>query len=125
MKKGSVSIMLILVIVMLTIVTTAAVALAISTMRDTTTHTLGERTLAVAESGAEAAILELLRDPSYNPLSPNNTLAIGSGIATISVTGTSPKIITSTGTIGLYTRVVQVSITNTGGLLTVSNWQEL
>ncbi len=122
MKNGNVSIMLILVIVMLTIVTTAAVALAISTTRDTTTHTLGERTLAVAESGAENAILNLLRDPSYTG---ESNLPIGPGAATIVVTGTSPKVITSTGTVGIYSRAVQAELSNIGGQLTVSSWQEL
>lgn len=114
--------MLILVIVLLSTITTAAVALAISTTRDTTAHTLGERTLAVAESGAENAILRLLRDPSY---SGESNLPIGPGTATIVVTGTSPKVITSTATVGIYSRAVQVTLTNSGGQLVVSSWQEL
>lgn len=121
-KKGSVSIMLILVVVMLSTITTAAVALAISTTRDTTTHTMGERALSIAESGAENAILRLLRDPSYTG---EVDLPIGTGTATIVVTGTTSKTITSTAVVGDYSRAVQVELSNTGGLLSVSSWQEL
>lgn len=121
MKKGNVSIMLVLIIMMLSVLTTAAVALAISTTRDTTTLTLGERALTIAESGAENAILRLLRDPSY-PGEPD--LLIGPGSATIEVTGVSPKTITSTGVAGTYTRVVKVDIDYVGGILTPTNWRE-
>lgn len=114
--------MLILVIILLSTITTAAVALALSTTRDTTTHTLGERTLAVAESGAENAILRLLRDPSYTG---ESNLPIGPGTATIVVTGSSPTIITSIATVGIYSRTIQVAVTNTGGLLTITSWQEI
>jgi hypothetical protein len=120
--RGNVSIMLILVIVVLTTITTAAVALAVSTMRDTTTYTLGERTLAVAESGAENAILRLLRDPTYTG---ESNLPIGPGTATITVTGSSPKIITSTASIDMYTRAIEVTLSNVAGQLVVSGWREL
>ncbi len=113
--------MLVLIIMVLTVLTTAAVALAISTTRDTTTITLGERALTIAESGAENAILRLLRDPSYTG---ESGLLIGPGSATIAVTGTSPKTITSTGAAGAFTRIVKVDVTNVGGALTPTNWRE-
>jgi len=122
MKRGNVSIMLVLIIMMLSVITTAAVAIAISTTLDTTTLTLGERALTVAESGAENAILRLLRDPAY---SGEANLPIGPGTATIGVTGASPKIITSSGTVNDLTRQIQVTITITSGQLTVTNWQEI
>ena len=121
-RSGNISIMLVLIIILLSVLTTAAVALAISTTRDTTTLTLGERALTVAESGAENAILRLLRDPSY---SGELGLPIGPGTATIGVTGTSPKVVLSTGTVGTFVRQVQVTIAVTNGQLTVSSWQEL
>jgi hypothetical protein len=124
-KSGEVTIMLVLIILILATITTAAVALAISTTLDTTTNTLGERALTVAESGAEATILELLRNPSYNPVSPSNTLSIGPGNATITVTGSSPTIITSTGVVGNMVRSVQVETNIINGQLSVVSWQEL
>jgi hypothetical protein len=119
--QGSVAIMLILVIVLLSTITTAAVALAISTTRDTTTQTLGERALAVAESGAENAILRLLRDPSY---AGESNLPIGPGTATIAVTGSSPKVITEYGHRGRVRALVSHAQRHRQ-LLTVSSWREL
>lgn len=122
-KSGEVAIMLILIIVVLSTLTTAAVALAISTTRDTTTMTLGERSLMVAESGAENAILRLIRDPGYTgELVP---LSIGPGNATITVTGTSPYTILSVGTVGDLTRKVKVVVDKVEGKLIVVSWQEI
>lgn len=121
-KSGQVAIMLVLIVTILSTITTAAVALAISTTRDTTTLTLGERALVVAESGAENAILRILRDPTY---SGENSLPIGPGSATITVVGSSPIVITSTGTIGDMIRTVQVNVSTINGKLTVVSWQEI
>lgn len=122
-RKGEVAVMLILIIVVLTTLTTAAVSLAISTMRDTTTLTLGEKSLTVAESGAENAILRLLRDPGY--AGEPSALSIGPGSATITVTGNSPYTIVSTGVVGSMTRTVQVEANIILGKLTVVSWREL
>ena len=122
-KSGEVTIMLVLIILVLTTLTTAAVALAISTTRDTTTLTLGERSLMVAESGAENAILRLLRDPSYS--GEASPLSIGPGSATITVAGSSPITITSTGVVGNMVRKVQVEVSIVAGKVTVTNWQEI
>lgn len=121
-KSGQVAIMLVLIVTILSTITTAAVALAISTTRDTTTLTLGERALVVAESGAENAILRILRDPTY---SGENSLPIGPGSATITVVGSSPIVITSTGAIGDMIRTVQVNVSTINGKLTVVSWQEI
>lgn len=121
-KSGNISIMLVMIIILLSVLTTAAVALAISTTRDTTTFTMGEKVHSIAESGAENAILRLLRDPSYTG---ETNLPIGAGNATITVTGTSPYTILSIGTIGSITRNIEVKATITAGKLTVISWQEL
>jgi len=121
-KTGNVSVMLVVTIILLVTITTAAVALAVSTTRDTTTFTLGERALAVAESGAENAILLLLRNPSY--LGDSN-LPIGPGTATIEVTGTNPIIIISMGVVGNLSRRIQVTVTQSDDQLSVSSWQEI
>jgi len=94
-KTGNVSVMLVVTIILLVTITTAAVALAVSTTRDTTTFTLGERALAVAESGAENAILLLLRNPSY------------------------------LGVVGNLSRRIQVTVTQSDDQLSVSSWQEI
>jgi hypothetical protein len=121
-KKGQVAIMLVLITAMLATITTAAVAVAFSTTRDTTTTTLGERALMVAESGAENALLRLLRDPNYPG---ESNLSIGPGSATIGVTGSGPLTITSTATVGTMVRQIRVVANVVGGVLTIVSWQEI
>lgn len=122
-KSGQVAIMLVLIIMVLSIITTAAVALAISTTKDTTTLSLGERALMVAESGAENTILQLIRDPNYNGEAA--PLSIGPGSATIELSGTSPITIMSTGVVGDMVRKIEVQVNIVGGQLTVLTWREI
>lgn len=121
-KSGEVAIMLVLIVMLLTTLTTAAVAIAISTTRDTTTLSLGENALTIAESGAESAMLSLLRDRSYTG---EASLPIGDGSATIIVTGTGPYLVTSTGVIGNLSRTVRATIIVTSSQLLITNWQEI
>lgn len=121
-KSGHIAIMLVLIIMMLSIITTAAVALAFSTTQDTTTLSRGERALSIAESGAENAILRLLRDPSY---AGEYNLPIGTGDATITVVGNAPYVITSTAVSGDMTREIQVEASIISGELSVVSWQEM
>lgn len=75
----------------------------------------------VAESGAETAIIKLLRDPSYL----GETVAVGDGQAVITVTGINPKIIESRGIVNNFTRTVQVTADVTNGIVTVTLWKEI
>lgn len=77
--------------------------------------------LIVAESGAENALLRLLRDPSYT----GETLTVGGGTATITVTGTTSKTILSQGRVGGSVRTVQVVTQTVDGILSVASWSEV
>lgn len=75
----------------------------------------------LAESGAENAIMNLLRNPNY----VGETLTIGSGTVTTVVTGSNPFIITATGRSNGFSKTLEVQVTPDAGLLTVTSWQEL
>jgi hypothetical protein len=75
----------------------------------------------VAESGAENAIIRLLRDPNYT----GETLTVGTGTAVITVTGTTTKTIISSGTNGSYLRKVQIVVGYVNNVLTISSWEEV
>lgn len=75
----------------------------------------------IAESGAENAILRLLRDPSYS----GEILQVGDGSATISVSGTDPKVIVSSGQSGDHTRSIEVIAGYTNNQLTINSWKEI
>jgi hypothetical protein len=122
-KSGQIAIMLLLVLIILTTITTAVVAIAFSTSRDTTAYTLGEQALSVADSGAENAILNILRNSSYTG---DTNLPVGDGTVSIVVTtnGTN-KTVVSTGTVGTMVRKIELQLTLAGGKLTVVNRQEI
>lgn len=119
--KGQALINLIFFTVIATTITTAAVIMiyinSISGAR------LQEGTIAfqIAQSGAETALLRLLRDPSYT----GETVSVGSGNAVITVTGTSPYVITSTGTKGNFIKKVEIQATYENNLLSVISRKEI
>lgn len=101
--------------------TTATVIMAVNMLSQTKVQR-GVVALSIAESGAENAVLRLLRDPSYTG---ENDLPIGEGEADITVTGTNPKIIHSTGSIQGFQRSIEVQLGDSGGILTVESWKEI
>lgn len=113
--------MLVVIVLLVMIVTTGAVMVGVSSMRSTTLMARGEVAHAVAESGAENAILGLLRDPSYGG---EADLRIGEGSATIVVSGSAPKTIVSTGSALGMVRKVEVVVQFASGSWTVESWQE-
>lgn len=106
-------------------VTSAAVVMILVNSLSGTKQQQGEIAYEVAASGAENGIIRLLRNPSYT----GEVLPVGSGSATITVTGSGtsgdPYIILSKGTTGIFVREVQVTATYQGNLLTVTSRKEL
>jgi hypothetical protein len=86
----------------------------------------GETAYQAALSGAENAKLRVLRNPSYTG---ESNLQIGSGSATIVVSGTGtspdPYIITSTGTKGNFVRKVQVQATYVNNFFSILSEKEM
>jgi hypothetical protein len=122
-KSGQIAIMLILVLLVLTTITTAVVAIAFSTSRDTTTTSLGSSAYAIASSGAENAILQLLRNSNYVG---ESNLSVGDGSVTIIVTTNGTiKTILSTATVNNVVRSVSVDASLINGQLNVLSWQEI
>lgn len=118
-NTGQTVIALMVFMVMASTITAAAVALSIINSQSASAIELGNNALSVANSGGENAMLRLLRNPSYT----GETLTVGDGTATITVTGTNPYVITSKGQVGDFSRTIQVVATGSG-FLTVSSWKE-
>jgi len=76
--------------------------------------------LVIAESGAEDALLKILRNPSYI----GGTLPFDIGTATINIASTNPYTFISTGQVGSHQRSIKVTINNNGGITTVTSWKE-
>ncbi|KKU56970.1 hypothetical protein A3H89_05680 [Candidatus Amesbacteria bacterium RIFCSPLOWO2_02_FULL_48_11] len=121
MKRGQTLVFLLVFVSMSLVITTAAVILAIANSQTTTGQEMAAHTLTIAESGAENALLNLLRNPAYS----GGTLTVGQGQATIEVTGSDPFTINVTGTEGSFSRQVRVIAGYSEGILSVSSWQEM
>ncbi|HWY79798.1 MAG TPA: hypothetical protein VNW29_05580 [Candidatus Sulfotelmatobacter sp.] len=106
-------------------VTSAAVVMILVNSLSGTKQQQGDIAYNIAQSGAENGLLRLLRDPSYT----GETVTVGSGTATISVSGTgstgNPYVILSKGVTGVFLREVQIMATYQNSLLTVTSRGEV
>jgi hypothetical protein len=122
MKKGETLVTLLVFMVVAITVTTSAAMIILSSSLNAAKFQEGQDASYIAESGIEDALLRLLRDPSFS----GETLTVGSGTATVTVSGTTTKIITSVGKINSFTRKIQVTAGSTGGSLVITPpWQEV
>lgn len=119
--SGQTMVILLMFMVIGILVTTASVGLVLNNSRGTDKLYQGTNALDIAESGAETAMIKLLRETSY----AGETLAVGDGQAVITVTGTNPKTILSRGTLNNFTRTIQVIVSTTNTVLTVTSWKEI
>ncbi len=120
-QRGQTLIILLIYMVIAIIVTTASIALVINSSRGTDKVYQGANSLDIAESGAETAMIKLLRDPNYI----GETVTVGNGQAVITITGTNPKIIVSKGTLNNFTRTIQVIVDTSNNILTATSWKEI
>ena len=120
-QRGQTLIILLIYMVVAIIVTTASIALVINSSRGTDKVYQGANSLDIAESGAETAMIKLLRDPNYI----GETVTVGNGQAVITVNGTNPKIIVSKGTLNNFTRTIQVIVDTSNNVLTATSWKEI
>ncbi len=121
MRKGQTLVVLLVFIAMAMAVVSAAVAVVITNTQGSTRFEVGQMALGLGESGAEEALLMLLRDPNY----AGSTLTTVDGTATISVSGSDPKTIISSAVVGEIRRKIQVVAGYTAGVLTVQTWREI
>lgn len=118
-KEGQTLIILLLYMEIAITITTAAITAVVTNALGTDKVYQSTTTVDVAESGAETAVLKLLRNPNYT----GETLTVNGGTATISVTGVNPKTITSKGVSGNFTRSVVVTVETNNNVLAVLSWK--
>lgn len=121
--SGQALITLLLFVVIGFTVTATALYLAISSIESLNKTQNGALASSIAETGAENAVLRLLRDPTgYR----TDAMDINSGHVEIEVSGSNPSyIITSTGSVGSFVRKIQVELSYTSNRLTVQSWKEI
>jgi type II secretory pathway component PulK len=122
MKSGVALVLLLVFMAIAITITTAATMLTISSSQSSSRQDISYQALSVAESGMENALMRLIRDPSYS----GETLTVDTGVATITVNNVgSVFTVNSTGTFGQYSRSVQVTMLDNGGIMSLSTWREI
>lgn len=120
-KQGQALISLLAFIAIASVITTSAVTVAIITARSGDNFSQGNKALLVAQSGAENAILRLLRDENYT----GETMNIESDSVTINIVGTSTKTIIATSSVGSFKRTIEVVGAFSNNTFSVSSWKEI
>lgn len=120
-NKGQALVLLLTYMLVAIVVTSASIALVLNSSVGTSKLYQGANSLDIAESGAETAMIKLLRNPNYT----GETISVGGGQAEITVTGTNPKTVLSKGTINNFTRTIQVIVDTSNNTLTAVSWKEI
>ncbi len=120
-NKGQALVLLLTFMLIAILVTSASIALVLNSSVGTSKLYQGSNSLDIAESGAETAMIKLLRNPNY----AGETLSVGGGQAVVTVTGTNPKTVLSRGTISNFTRTIQVIVDTSNNTLTATSWKEI
>lgn len=118
-RSGTAMIILLLIMSVAMSMVGAAVVTILSATQKTSFAEQGVVGLKIAESGAEEALIRILRDPNY----PGGVLTIDEGTATIQVTGSAIKTISVTSEYAAITQRVVVTVNTAGDLLKILAWQ--
>ncbi|MDZ7744165.1 MAG: hypothetical protein U5K77_00160 [Candidatus Saccharibacteria bacterium] len=120
-QTGHVLITLLVFMIMFISITGAAVSITVINTQAIISLKAGQEAFRLAENGAENALLRLLRDPGYD----GETLSLDTGTATINVSGSTTKTITSVGQSGDFQRTVEITAEQSGGTLNITSWSEI
>jgi hypothetical protein len=120
-ERGQALITLLFFAIVGTTITSAAIIMILVNSLSGSKQQVGQIAYDIAQSGAENGLIRLIRDPTYT----GETLPVGSGTATITVTGSgtasNPYVILSKGSIGSFMREEQITATYQNNLLTVTS----
>lgn len=119
-ESGQALIALIALMFIAITVITAGVALSITQTQSSYSQKEATKLYGLAEAGAETALLYLERHPNYT-----GTLSSGIANVTIEVSGTDPKTIVSTAEVGNTVKKIQVVVSVTNNIVSVSSWGEI
>lgn len=120
-QKGQTLVLLLIFVMMAIAITTAATFIIATNSTSVTNISLGLATKQMAETGAEKALLALLRDPTYK----GETFTIDSGTVYATVSGTTTLTIDSTATDGSFTKGVEVVAIYSNNVLSVTSWKDI
>lgn len=120
-QSGQALVTLLFFMIIAITITSSAVVVIILNSQSASKVARTQEAFAAAESGAENALLRLLRDPNYS----GEIMPVNTSTATITVSGTSPITITSVGKSGEFLRTIQAQAEYANNILTVNSWKEI
>lgn len=121
-QQGQALVILLVFMILAIIMTTMAVALVSINATAASQVEQGDMAWKLAESGADNALLRLMRNPAY---SGTETFTLDSGQVTATVSATNPIIIMSEGKQGEFVRKASVSASFVNTVLTIYSWREV
>ena len=119
-QRGQTIVALLLFILLGITLTFTATLVVLTNIRADSALQNGEIALQNAQAGVENALIRLDRDNTYS----GETMTLTSGTVTITVSGTSPKTITSVGSYGNLVRTVTATATVSSSVVTLTGWSE-
>jgi hypothetical protein len=119
-QAGQTLIALLIFILVAMTITIAAVGIAITNIKSNNSVVSGEIALQNATSGVENSLLLLERNPNYS----GGTMTFDSGTATITISGSGTITIVSVGMVGNFQRTVTATVSDTGNVISLTNWSE-
>lgn len=117
-QKGQAVVALLFFMTISISIVTAMVIIVLNNVTAVSSLEQGNSAYYAAESGAQNALLRLIRDPSYS----GETLTVDGGTVTIQVAN---GIATSTATVASSVRKVQVNTVYNNNIRTVTSWTEI
>ena len=117
-KKGQALVSLLMFVVVAMTVISTTITTVISNTRAASVEEQSVDAYYVAESGAENALMRLLRDPNYS----GETLAVGVNNAIVTVVGNK---ITSIGNVNNLTKKIQVDVSYNDNQMVITSWKEI
>lgn len=120
-RNGNTLVMLLFFIVILITITASSVVLSIVNTQSIHDLQGSIKALQIAESGAEEALLRLIRNPDYL----GGDIDVGAGSAIITVEGEGSKIIESYGQYMNFSHTIQVQTSYTDNVLIVEDWSQI
>lgn len=127
LQRGQALITLLVFMIIGLTITSAAIVMILVNSSSGTKQQQGELAYQIAQSGAENAVLRVLRTPP--PTYTGETLPIGNGQAVITVTGSgttaSPYVILSRGELGNFVRQVEIQARYESNLFEITSEREV
>lgn len=120
-QKGQTLVILLTYMIVAVTITAASVIMVINSTTGTTKVHKGITALDIAESGAENAMIKLIRDRNYT----GESMSVDGGTVTITVSGTNPKTIISEGTLNDFTRTIRVIVNISNNTVSATSWKEI